>query len=544
MNLLIIDDEPLILNTVYDQLKKEDLNMERIDMAGSAQEARNMLEKNYYHIFLCDIVMPGEDGITFAKWVLEKYPECKFIFLTAHADFEYMKEAISMQSFDYILQPAEKGELIGVIKRAVMQISIERKNQELMDTGSFFSNREREILDGNAMRYLTGLTRDDSFFKRLLKREGGDSEVRYLPFLVQILKRNSSWAEEERGLLRSIYQNIIDEIMQPFQTGNIIVLRNDSVGNFIAVILFGQNSICDRDRFMEQLEDMRVFFQKLIRLEIVIYCGEFCEYEDLSDMCRQLLAEQNDNVSRVSKIYQVGQISGSKGDQEGLDGKIASWRTLLNQNRFMDFKHSFTHWLNYYSGMGKVNKDMLMKLHQGISEMLLACMAAMDIDSVEVFDENLAYYDFMYCWKQMDEMTEAISYVVDRLYALSNHTDSKDAVQSTIRHIRQNIDSDILVSELAERVGMNPEYLTRIFKKSTGYSLKKFIDNEKMEVAKMLLATTNLPVTIVSGRVGYANYSNFTRSFKQIVGCTPTEFREENTAGIPDRKGQKSSHDK
>ena len=92
MNLLIIDDEPLILNTVYDQLKKEKLNMERIDMAGSAQEARNMLGKCYYHIFLCDIVMPWEDGITFAKWVLEKYPECKFIFLTAHADFEYMKD--------------------------------------------------------------------------------------------------------------------------------------------------------------------------------------------------------------------------------------------------------------------------------------------------------------------------------------------------------------------------------------------------------------------------------------------------------------------
>ena len=73
MNLLIIDDEPLILNTVYDQLQKEELNIEKIDRAGSALEARNVLEKTYYHIFLCDIVMPGEDGITFAKWVLRKY---------------------------------------------------------------------------------------------------------------------------------------------------------------------------------------------------------------------------------------------------------------------------------------------------------------------------------------------------------------------------------------------------------------------------------------------------------------------------------------
>jgi two component transcriptional regulator len=49
---------------------------------------------------------------------------------------------------------------------------------------------------------------------------------------------------------------------------------------------------------------------------------------------------------------------------------------------------------------------------------------------------------------------------------------------------------------------------------------------EKMDVAKQLLTTTNLPITSISGHAGYANYSNFTRSFKQIVGCTPTEYRE------------------
>ena len=129
-------------------------------------------------------------------------------------------------------------------------------------------------------------------------------------------------------------------------------------------------------------------------------------------------------------------------------------------------------------------------------------------------------------------MKATLKYVIERLYALSGMPD-QDVIQSTIRYIRQNIDSDIMVSELAARVGRNPEYLTRIFKKSTGYSLKKFIDMEKMGVAKLLLTTTNLPVTSVSGHAGYANYSNFTRSFKQIVGYTPSEYRELNK---PDQK--------
>ena len=280
MNILIIDDEPLILNTVYGQLKRAELKLDLVDMAGSAQEARRKLERNYYHIFLCDIVMPGEDGIAFARWVLSRYPHCKFIFLTAHADFEYMKEAISMQSFDYILQPAGREELEHVVRRALMQISIEQKNRELMETGSFFVDREIDILDGNAMRYLTGLTGDASFLRRLIRMKLGDwdEEVLYLPFLVHVLNMNSSWKEEDRGLLRSTYYNIIDEIMLPFQTRNVVVLRNEGVGSFIALIMFGSGSVRNQDRLLEQIENMHVFFQKLMKTETIIYYGDFCGF--------------------------------------------------------------------------------------------------------------------------------------------------------------------------------------------------------------------------------------------------------------------------
>lgn len=83
--------------------------------------------------------MPGEDGIAFAKWVLERHPDVKIIFLTAYADVKYMKEAISMQSFEYVLQPVSSEELRSVVKRAISQIKIERKNLEMMNRGAFFS---------------------------------------------------------------------------------------------------------------------------------------------------------------------------------------------------------------------------------------------------------------------------------------------------------------------------------------------------------------------------------------------------------------------
>ena len=79
----------------------------------------------------------------------------------------------------------------------------------------------------------------------------------------------------------------------------------------------------------------------------------------------------------------------------------------------------------------------------------------------------------------------------------------------------------------AYSVGMNREYCTKLFKKSTGYNLKEYIVNEKMKAAKTLLSTTELPITLISSHVGYGNYSNFTRSFKQITGMTPLEYRKQ-----------------
>ena len=85
------------------------------------------------------------------------------------------------------------------------------------------------------------------------------------------------------------------------------------------------------------------------------------------------------------------------------------------------------------------------------------------------------------------------------------------------------------MTEIADYVNLNPVYLTRTFKKATGSSLKRFIENEKIEAAKQLLVTTDLPVSVISGHVGYANYSNFTRSFKLLTSLTPSEYREANT---------------
>ena len=104
--------------------------------------------------------------------------------------------------------------------------------------------------------------------------------------------------------------------------------------------------------------------------------------------------------------------------------------------------------------------------------------------------------------------------------------EEQNPVERVVSYIRENIEKDISVGVLADLIGVTPEYLSRVFKKVKGVSLKKYIINEKIEAAKILLTTTTLPVTLISENVGYGNYSNFTYTSHQIVGCTPTEYRQ------------------
>jgi two-component system, response regulator YesN len=104
---------------------------------------------------------------------------------------------------------------------------------------------------------------------------------------------------------------------------------------------------------------------------------------------------------------------------------------------------------------------------------------------------------------------------------------SSSPVASAIEYIRQNLDRDISRGDIAEAIYLNPEYLSRLFKKETGISLNEFIVREKMEQAKSMLEETTIPVSLIALKIGYTNFSYFSQLFKKHTGLTPLEYRQQ-----------------
>ena len=104
-------------------------------------------------------------------------------------------------------------------------------------------------------------------------------------------------------------------------------------------------------------------------------------------------------------------------------------------------------------------------------------------------------------------------------------------VEGIIRWIALNAPNIKKVSEVADHFGYSSEYLTTLLKKVTSKSLTDHITESKIELAKKLLAVTDLEISEISRTCGFSDDKYFFRVFKKICGITPRSYRtNKNTA--------------
>lgn len=91
-----------------------------------------------------------------------------------------------------------------------------------------------------------------------------------------------------------------------------------------------------------------------------------------------------------------------------------------------------------------------------------------------------------------------------------------------------NIDKQIKVSELAQYLGLDRSYLTRLFKSEMKISLKDYILKTKIDEANDLLKNTDLPINVISRSVGFDDPLYFSRIYKEKQKISPKNYRNEN----------------
>ncbi len=105
---------------------------------------------------------------------------------------------------------------------------------------------------------------------------------------------------------------------------------------------------------------------------------------------------------------------------------------------------------------------------------------------------------------------------------------STDNPEQVVQQILSMLRQDVTISreELARRVYLSPDYMTRIFKRFTGKTFSEYTSELKLDTAKHLLVDTDEPVSSIAVSLAYVNFSYFSRIFKAGTGMSPKEYRK------------------
>lgn len=109
------------------------------------------------------------------------------------------------------------------------------------------------------------------------------------------------------------------------------------------------------------------------------------------------------------------------------------------------------------------------------------------------------------------------------IYLKENFTYNLDCTELISKYIDEYFEEKITLDSLSEIFHFHPSYISRVFHKNKGVTIKSYINQKRIEHAIYLLETSNLAIKDIAHSCGFINISHFNRVFKKFTGKKPSQ---------------------
>jgi|GEM_PF-3420336 len=525
---LIVEDEALARYAFRAFALK---NFPQIEVVGEAEtgfEAIEVFHKTMPDVVVMDIRIPGKSGLEVSKELLNLKPDIKIVILTAYEDLDYMHRALALGVSGYLLKPLDKEEARVKLNKILEEI---------------YSNKRQRQVE-------TQMEQQKNFIRPYIQRE-----------LVDILALGNFDLHKVDSYIRFLQLQFNAGYFTLFSFEKISSCRMD---------IFSKNLV-DFNKIELLVEDHLSRFKKCIfgkpvgNMMIILFPLEHCF--NIDDTIREAKMIGCKLHHRILLNLQIDACIGIGSPYIGLDNLKFSFREAYHAVRNASPSEPVIH----YSNVKNVERCILMTQQLIEEEVRFAEYIRIGhIDKAKIRFEallQLVFYKFTTLWelqeyliglfsmmqrllnslgkpdpdlhnllvvetlKQFDSSGECRRWVQLIMHSvldrLKNCSESKEAshIQSVRSFIDEKFCTDISLEAVADKIGLTPQYVSKLFKEEYGVNFVEYVTKKRMDYAKELLKNRGSPLKEISNILGYVDTNYFCRLFKKHTGFSPKQYQ-------------------
>ena len=535
MRALIVDDEARVRKAVKILVNWEQHHITEVLEAQSGSEAIQMIKEKKPSLVIMDMMMQDGDGLELMSWVSEFSGHIKFIVVSGHNDFDFVRHTVRHGGIDYILKPIDADAINIAVNKAVTSFLSEEEERVHKYEQRIRLNEIQPIYEE---KKLTALI-DDPFTSELtLRRLIEDSVIpnhvgQAMLLLLQTDPGDLPLLQRFAGdneLLHYALVNICNEFLHADHIGT--AFRYWSKPNEIVILLWRYDQVITLIDKINQ----GIFRTLNRRMHFGISSVQkfpadlSAQHEEaLQALCKRNLLYHENNYHIFSATD-----DNLTPQSPYLSFIPDEWRMAIMTGRKEALAQVSKNWIQGLSKLGFVSPEVLITWKSDAIQFRQQIVREMTGEDAEVIMKRLeskdqltpspypnGYAFSLAAWREwvqafMEQLLEVI---------ITRQSRENTSMNNIIKYIEQHYHDELSLQEVAAKFFVSREYVSRRFKQEYGINFTDYIGKYRIEKAKLLMQNQYLKLSQIAEMVGFHDVKYFSKVFKKQEGLSPKEYR-------------------
>lgn len=322
------------------------------------------------------------------------------------------------------------------------------------------------------------------------------------------------WVYAVNNVITELYENAYCGIL-PFS------IDRTSLGWFVYAPL---GNFPQPQEVLSPLNQAYLAVSQHLPCEFAFYVSPIVPLEEINSQSALLLDAKQNNVVRESGIFCPTNRQDTLHVEKLLDTvQLRRWEGLLIDGLGSTTQDEALRYLDSLAEEGELDQRALRNFWIQFQQMAFSAIKSLQLESPQLA-AAAEQGDRAASLQEIQGAVKALVSCFPKKETVSGN--EKSLVEQVRKYVEDNLDQNLNVNGVAAALFMNGDYISRVFKNETGTPLKEYIIQRKMESARLLLTTTQLPVSVIASKLGYDNFSYFSQAYRRCMGVSPSEERK------------------